>query len=148
MKLYETEYWDVVFVNWSQAFVGNCIISSKMKRKNLGELTKEEWEDLGNIEKALETITKKLFNATMFNFACLMNDAYKNNEEPNVHFHFIPRYKEELILFKRKYKDKHFGYNFWKWSLNRFKSQENIYTKEEIKNIYNMMLKEMKKENK
>ena len=119
-----------------------------MKRKNLGELTKEEWADLGNIEKDLETITKKLFNATMINFACLMNDAYKNNEEPNVHFHFIPRYKEELILFNKKYKDKHFGYNFWKWSLNRFKSQENIYTKEEIKNIYNMMLKEMKKENK
>ena len=28
----------------------------------------------------------KKFNATMYNFACLMNNAYRDNEKPHVHF--------------------------------------------------------------
>ena len=78
----------------------------------------------------------------MFNFACLMNNAYRDNEKPHVHFHFIPRYKNELKLFNKKYIDKHFGYNMWKWSLNRFKRQKDIYTKEEKIEIFKMMEKE------
>ena len=31
------------------------------------------------------------------------------------------------------YKDKHFGYNFWKWSNSKFKRQKDIFTKEEWK---------------
>ena len=79
----------------------------------------------------------------MFNFACLMNNAYRDNEKPHVHYHFIPRYKNELNLFDKKYKDRHFGYNFWKWSLTRFKCQKDIYTKEERLKIYEMMKKEL-----
>ena len=67
----------------------------------------------------------------MFNFACLMNNAYRDNERPHVHFHFIPRYKNELKLFNKIYKDRHFGYNFWTWTLNRFKQQKDIFTKED-----------------
>ena len=85
---------------------------------------------------------KKLFSATMFNFACLMNNAYRDNEKPHVHYHFIPRYKNKLNLFGKKYKDRHFGYNFWKWSLNRFKCQKDIYTKEEKIKIYEMIKNE------
>lgn len=94
------------------------------------------------IRKKLETITKKLFDATMFNFACLMNNAYKDNEIPHVHFHFVPRYKNALKLFGKIYKDKHFGYNFWKWDLSKFKKQKDIFTKEERLKIYDMMKKE------
>ena len=39
----------------------------------------------------------------------------------------------------KKYKDKHFGYNFWKWALNKFKSQKDIFTKEERLKIFQMM---------
>lgn len=42
----------------------------------------------------------------MFNFACLMNNAYRDNKKPHVHFHFIPRYKNELKLFNKIYKDR------------------------------------------
>ena len=99
----------------------------------------EEWKELGNIESELERVCKKIFGATMFNFCCLMNDAYKDNEKPHVHFQFIPRYKNEIRIFNKVYKDKHFGYNFWKWALNKFKRQKDIYTKEERKLIFNMM---------
>lgn len=71
-----------------------------------------------------------------------MNNAYRDNKKPHVHYHFIPRYKESLVLFGKKYKDKHFGYNMWKWSLNIFKRQKDIFTNEERLKIYEMMKKE------
>lgn len=80
-----------------------------------------------------------MFRATMFNFACLMNNAYKDNIVPRVYYHFIPRYRDTLMLFNKKYVDKHFGYNMWKWSLNRYKRQKDIFTKEEKLKIYEMM---------
>lgn len=140
MELYKGKYWNVVFVKWCQEFPGDCIISSD--KESLSDLTNDEWVELGIIERELERVCKKLFGATMFNFACLMNNAYRDNEKPNVHFHFIPRYKNELKLFDKVYKDKHFGYNFWKWALSKFKSQKDIFTKEEKLEIYEMMKKE------
>ena len=142
MELYKGKYWDVIFVDWCQEFVGDCIISSN--KESLSKLTKEEWVELGSIEKELERVCKKLFGSTMFNFACLMNNAYRDNETPHVHFHFIPRYKEKLKLFNKVYKDRHFGYNFWKWSLSRFKSQKDIFTKEERLEIFQMMKNKFK----
>mgnify|MGYP003292795810 FL=1 len=110
MKIYESNNWEVIFCDWCQDFPGNTIISSK--KETLSDLSSEEWQELGIIEKELERITKKLFNATMYNFACLMNNAYKDGEKPNVHFHFIPRYDGERMILNKKYVDKHFGYNF------------------------------------
>ena len=142
MELYKGKIWEVVFVDWCQEFVGDCIISCD--KENLSELTDEDWKELGRLEKELERVSKKLFNSTMFNFACLMNDAYRDKEKPHVHFHFIPRYKNELIIFNKVYKDRHFGYNFWKWALSKFKSQKDIFTKEERIKIFEMMHKEFK----
>jgi diadenosine tetraphosphate (Ap4A) HIT family hydrolase len=144
MNLYESNNWTVVFGSWCQEFPGYCIISSK--KETLSELTPEEWQELGLLEKELERITKKLFKPTMYNFACLMNNAYRDNEKPHVHFHFIPRYKEKVDLFGKIYNDKHFGYNFWKWALSRFKSQKDIFTKDERIKIYEMMKEEFKYE--
>lgn len=145
MILYKGNNWEVVFVNWCQEFVGNCIISCN--KESLSKLTDNDWIELGKIEKELERISKKLFNATMFNFACLMNNAYRDNEKPHVHFHFIPRYKNKLEIFNKVYKDKHFGYNFWKWALSKLKSQKDNFTKEEKIKIYEMMKNEFKKNN-
>ncbi len=142
MNLYESKNWIVVFEEWCQEFPGQCIISST--KESLYDLTSEEWIELGSLEKELERICKKLFNATMFNFACLMNNAYKDNEKPHVHFHFIPRYKDELKIFNKVYKDRHFGYNFWKWALSKFKSQKDIFTKDEHIKIYEKMKEEFK----
>lgn len=146
MILYKSKYWEVVFVSWCQEFVGDCIISSN--KESLSELTDNEWVELGKLEKELERVTKKLFGATMFNFACLMNNAYRDNEKPHVHFHFVPRYKNKLKIFNKVYKDKHFGYNFWKWDLSKFKRQKDIFTKEEKIKIFEMIKKEFMKNEK
>lgn len=145
MILYKGNNFEVVFVNWCQEFVGDCIISCN--KESLSELTDNDWIELGKIEKELERVSKKLFNATMFNFACLMNNAYRDNEKPHVHFHFIPRYKNKLEIFNKVYKDKHFGYNFWKWALSKIKSQKDIFTKEEKLKIFEMMKDEFNKSN-
>lgn len=137
MELYKGKYWEVEFVDWCQEFPGQCIISSN--KKSLSELTDEEWIELGKLEKELERITKELFNATMFNFACLMNNAYRDNKKPHVHYHFIPRYNGVRTILNKEYKDRHFGFNMWKWALSRFKRQKDYFTKEERLEIYNLM---------
>lgn len=140
MILYKSNNWEVVFVDWCQEFPGQCILSSN--KESLSDLSNNEWIELGILEKELERVCKKLFNSTMFNFACLMNNAYRDNEKPHVHYHFVPRYKNELKLFGKVYKDKHFGYNFWKWALSKFKCQKDIFTKVERLKIYEMMKQE------
>ena len=140
MNLYKGNNWEVIFVNWCQEFPGQCIVSCG--KENLSELSDDDWIELGKIEKELERVTKKVFNSTMYNFACLMNNAYRDNEKPHVHFHFIPRYNEERVILNKKYKDRHFGYNMWKWALSKFKSQKDIFTKEEKEEIFNMMKNE------
>ena len=140
MELYKGKTWKVIFAEWCQEFVGDCIISCS--KESLSELTDDDWKELGKLEKELERVSKKLFGATMFNFACLMNNAYKDKETPHVHFHFIPRYKNELKLFNKVYKDKHFGYNFWKWALSMFKCRKDIFTYEERIKIFEMMKSE------
>jgi diadenosine tetraphosphate (Ap4A) HIT family hydrolase len=145
MNLYTSDNWEVIFGIWSQEFPGYCIISSK--KEKLSALTKEEWMELGSLEKELERVCNKVLKPTMYNFTCLMNNAYRDNETPHVHYHFFPRYKEEAIIVGKKYKDKHFGYNFWKWANNRFKSQKDIFTSSEKEEIYNLIKNEFKKEN-
>ena len=97
---------------------------------------------MGVLEKELERVCNKVFNTTMFNFACLMNNAYRDNEKPHVHFWFVPRYKNNLKLFNKVYKDKHFGYNFWKWANSKFKRQKDIFSQEERLKIFEIMKNE------
>jgi len=140
MELYKGKYFEVVFEDWCQEFPGACIISGH--KEQLSDMTPQEWQELGLLETELERVCKKVFNATMFNFACLMNNAYRDNEKPHVHFWFVPRYKKPIKLFNKEYKDKHFGYNFWKWSLSKFKNQKDIFTQEERVKIFEMMKQE------
>lgn len=140
MELYKGKNWNVIYVNWCQEFPGQCIISCN--KESLSDLTSEDWVELGLIEKELERVCKKVLRATMFNFCCLMNNAYRDNETPHVHFQFLPRYKNKLKIFDKVYKDKHFGYNLWKWSLSKFKRQKDIFTREEKIKIFEMMKNE------
>ena len=145
MQLYKGKTWEIIFADYSQEFIGYSIISSN--KETLSDLTNEDWIELGILEKELERVCKKLFKATMFNFTCLMNNAYRDNEKPHVHFHFIPRYKNKFVIFDKPYYDKHFGYNFYKWDLNKFKRQKDIFSKEEKLAIFNMLKEEFKTNN-
>ena len=140
MELYNGKYWNVIYGDWCQEFPGYCIISSN--KGKLSDLTPEEWIELGTLEKELERICNKVLKPTMYNFACLMNNAYRDNETPHVHYHFVPRYKDKTTILNKQYKDKHFGYNFWKWANSKFKRQKDIFTQEERKQIGELLKKE------
>ena len=140
MELYKGKYWEVIFVDWCQEFPGQCIVSCE--KESLSDLSNEEWVELGIIEKELERVCKKLFQTSMFNFACLMNNAYRDEKTPHVHFQFIPRYRNEVLLCEKTYKDRHFGYNFWKWANSKLKRQKDIFTKTEKLEIFQMMQNE------
>ena len=53
------------------------------KLANMFDVSIEELiysRELGILEKELERVCKKVLGATMFNFTCLMNNAYRDNE--------------------------------------------------------------------
>ncbi len=63
--------------------------------------------------KILERATKQAFKATMFNWTCLMNNAYQSkNPKPQIHWHFRPRYSHKVKFEKEVFDDKEFGHHY------------------------------------
>lgn len=50
-----------------------------------------------------------------------------------------------LFCLKKKYSDKHFGNNFYKWSNDKKDKQKNIFSTDEIADIYLLIKKELDK---
>ena len=140
MELYKGKYFEVVFEDWCQEFPGACIISGH--KEKLSDMEPDEWLELGILEKELERVCDKVFKPTMYNFACLMNNAYRDNEKPHVHFHFIPRYQGKRVILDKEYEDIHFGYNFWKWANDGNNSQKDLFNNKERKQLFKMMKEE------
>ncbi len=108
----ETRYWRVVLCE-NQEYLGRSYVTLKRHSPNLSELTKEEWLDLKTLITTLEAAFKKAFNATYFNWACSMNDAYKHQPAyPHVHWHLRPRYTHEVKFVGMVFKDPEFGHHY------------------------------------
>ncbi|MFH1451717.1 MAG: HIT family protein [archaeon] len=110
--LFETEFWKVILAD-NQEFIGRCVVDVKSKAGSLSELSSEEWKDLQeNVIKKLESAIKKAFGAELFNWSCLMNNAFRpeiKNPKPHVHFHCMPRYRNEIVFMGETFLDKQFG---------------------------------------
>lgn len=76
------------------------------------ELSEEEQKDFFSLTKKLEAFFKEEIGATMFNYSCLMNNAYRDGEDPHVHFHFRPRYKEPVTILGYTFSDPNFGEHY------------------------------------
>ena len=140
MKIYQGKTFEVVFCEWNQEFPGYTIVSCN--KECLSDLSDSDWIELGRIEKELERVMKKVFDATMFNFVCLMNDAYRDGNTPHVHWHLSPRYKGERVILGKKYNDVHFGQNFRKYLLDPEKRQKDIFTEDEKNKMLQMVQNE------
>ncbi|MBS3143593.1 HIT family protein [Candidatus Woesearchaeota archaeon] len=127
--LFETKFWKVVLSD-EQSYLGRCVILLKRDCGELSNLTSEEWLDFHeNIVKKLESTFKKVFDATMFNWTCLMNDAYQaENPKPYVHFHLRPRYNHDVKFIGEEFHDPDFGHHY-----NR--ERKNFVSKELLKKI-------------
>lgn len=110
--IYETKYW-LVHLAPDQTYLGRCYVTLKRHCGDLAELKKEEMLDFLEIVKRLESAMKKAFNAIMFNWTCLMNNAYREkNPNPHVHWHFRPRYNHKIKFAGLEFEDKNFGEHY------------------------------------
>lgn len=111
--IFQTPYWKVV-LNPEQSYLGRCVVLLERSCPNLSEVTTEEWVDLHtNVIIALEKALTDAFGATMFNWSCLMNNAYQEeNPQPHVHFHIRPRYSDSVFFEGQEFIDPDFGYHY------------------------------------
>ncbi len=111
--LFETKYWEVYLVP-DQKYLGRSLVILKRDCEHLSEISKEESEDFFEIVKKTEGLFKEKFNATMFNWTCLMNNAYKkaNSEKPQVHWHCRPRYEEVVEFEGKTFLDPNFAHHY------------------------------------
>ena len=80
---------------------------------SLSELNADEWLELMEIIKKLESSIKKALNADMFNWSCLMNDFYKAEKPcPHLHIHLRPRYKNAVYINKKAFYDNEFAHHY------------------------------------
>lgn len=94
----EYEHW-VVLLRPMQVTVGSLVIAAKSEATKLGRLTAKEWAEFSQVSKDVESLLSKTFGAEKFNYLALMM------KDPNVHFHFIPRYSKPVIIGGREFVD-------------------------------------------
>lgn len=108
--IYETKHW-MIFLAPSQRFLGTGVVVLKRHCGRLSELKSEEWDEFEKIVQKLETTLTKLFNPTLFNWSCFMNKAYRTSPpDPEIHWHFIPRYAQKTEFEGLNFEDPDFGY--------------------------------------
>lgn len=94
----EYEHWFVLF-RMNQITVGSLVLAAKSDATHLGELTSEEWAEFSQVSKDVEEALRSTFGAEKFNYLALMM------KDPNVHFHFVPRYSGVVEVNGREYAD-------------------------------------------
>lgn len=110
--LFQTKFWEIK-LSENQAYLGRCVILLKRNCGELSMLNSEEWGDYIIIVKRLEFAFKKAFDATMFNWTCLMNNAFQEkNPKPRVHWHFRPRYNHNVNFAGEKFEDLEFAHHY------------------------------------
>jgi len=113
LPLYETKFWKVI-LRGDQAYLGRCVIVLKRESQEMSDLTPKEWSDFhANVIQKLEPAFKKAFDATMFNWTVIMSSAYKSETpNPQVHWHFRPRYSHDIDFAGEKFVDSEFAHHY------------------------------------
>lgn len=117
--IFETPFWMVLLAP-EQAYVGRSVVVLKRHAASLAELSAEELADFGVVVKRFEAAAKKGFDATMFNWTCMMNDFFRAAiPNPHVHWHARPRYNHTVEVSRTRFTDPEFGQHY-----NRDRMQE------------------------
>ena len=117
MIIKETKHWQIK-VNPDQAYLGRCVVVARRDVGSLSELTEEEWVDFSQVVKMLEFAIKKAFGGRMFNWTCLMNNAFKAEKEknelakPHVHWHCRARYNSPVKFAGEVFEDPEFAHHY------------------------------------
>jgi diadenosine tetraphosphate (Ap4A) HIT family hydrolase len=110
--VFSTRWWRVV-LNSDQAYLGHASVTLTEHQASLGDLTDEQWQDLQVVIRKYESACRQAFGATVFNWVCLMNDAFKEQPPtPHVHWKVRPRYLKAPLVGAYKYSDPNFGHHY------------------------------------
>ncbi len=110
--IFETNHYKVILAE-DQMYFGRCVVMLKRPCGTLAEVIEEEMLDLLKLIQRFESVFKKEYDATMFNYTCLMNGAYKNTPpNPQVHWHFRPRYDKAVIFQGVEFADPNFAHHY------------------------------------
>lgn len=111
--IFETNLWRVVLNQVDQTYLCRCVVVAKRLVGSMSDLTDEEWLDFAKVVKKLEAACRKAFGAALFNWGCLMNHAYRENPpQPQVHWHFRPRYAKSVQCGGETFIDTEFGSHY------------------------------------
>ncbi len=138
--LTQRKYWLITL--WeNQYYLGRASIELReISKKHISELSEEEILELFSLISSYERALRKVFGTTNFNWACLMNNQYKEKNKNNpeaLHFHVWPRYSKEVVFRNELFKDETFGHHY-----DRFK-EKNV-KKDFLIELGNTILKEYK----
>jgi diadenosine tetraphosphate (Ap4A) HIT family hydrolase len=107
--IHESRFWRVVLAP-NQILVGRCAIQLKRHCGDLAEINPEEAMDWLHIVVKMETALRKSFEATLFNWSCLMNLSYQENPpDPHIHWWVVPRYNHPVKIANLVFEDPQFG---------------------------------------
>lgn len=110
--LFETAYWKVNLFP-DQSYLGRVVVTLKRHAGTLSMLNAEEWKDFGQMARRVEAVLTKSFEPQMFNWTCMLNDAYlEENPDPHVHWHVRPRYNAAVELAGVTFTDPDFGKHY------------------------------------
>lgn len=115
--LFETQHWRAVLAP-NQCLLGRSVVHLKRHTGDLANLTPEEVVDWLGMVKTLEAALRMAFGATLFNWACYMNLAYRaQSPDPHVHWWAVPRYSHAVEIDSFKFEDPDFGspYDHQRW---------------------------------
>ncbi|MDZ7786418.1 MAG: HIT family protein [Candidatus Saccharibacteria bacterium] len=110
--IFETDKW-VATLAFDQGYLGRAYITLKEHKGDLKDLSEEEWLEFSKVLKKYEAGVRKAFNAEMFNWTCLMNNAYQTQpSQPHIHWHVRPRYSTEIEFKGKTYSDPEFAHHY------------------------------------
>lgn len=111
-NIFETDYW-VVALNPKQGYLGQCYVNLRQHKGGLSELTEAEWLDFSIVVKKLEVAIREAFHPDLFNWTCLMNNAFQSNPAiPHIHWNVVPRYSNPVTFGGLEFTDPEFGHHY------------------------------------
>ncbi len=117
----EYKYWKVE-LHQNQCYLERCRIWYKGEVIDFFSISVEELEELFKIEKNLKKALKKLFSPDKYNY------YIAGNVDPQLHPHFIPRYKEGKKFEGMIFRDENWGKNHAPYN-REFETPNKIITK-------------------
>lgn len=113
LTVFTTRHWKVILRADDQTYLGRAVVVCKRSVPSIPDLTEAEWRDLQAVITTYEDACIDAFGATMFNWTCLMNDAYQHHPfDPQVHWHVRPRYEQSVTFAGQIFNDTQFGHHY------------------------------------